>query len=245
MAAIIRLENLSKAYTEGGQTRTILRNCNAEFEEGQFLAIRGRSGSGKSTLLNLIAGIDTPTSGDIYIDDLCVTRLSPRERTLFRRNHIGFIFQFFNLIPTLSILENVRLPAELANRNGAEIQTKALRLLDRVGLADRPAVFPDQLSGGEQQRVAIARALVQNPRLVLADEPTGNLDAKTGDEIMSLLDEMTRQAGKTLLMVTHSREIAARADRVMTIEQGQLVETEEARSQDSEVRDKFLLASDS
>ena len=223
MTIIIRLENLSKDYAEGGQTRTVLHDCNANFEEGQFVAIRGRSGSGKSTLLNLIAGIDAPTSGDIYIDDVCVTRLSARAHTLFRRDHIGFIFQFFNLIPTLTVLENVLLPAELANRNGAATRPQALALLDRVGLADRLAVFPDKLSGGEQQRVAIARALLLNPRLVLADEPTGNLDAKTGDEIMHLLDEMTRRAGKTLIMVTHSRQIAARADRVLTIQDGQLV----------------------
>ena len=224
MTIIIRLENLSKDYAEGGKTRTVLHHCNAALEEGRFVAIRGRSGSGKSTLLNLIAGIDAPTSGDIYIDDVRVTRLSARERTLFRRDRIGFVFQFFNLIPTLTVLENVLLPAELANRNGAATRAQALALLDRVGLADRPAVFPDKLSGGEQQRVAIARALLLNPRLVLADEPTGNLDAKTGDEIMHLLDEMTRRAGKTLIMVTHSRQIAARADRVLTIQDGQLVE---------------------
>jgi putative ABC transport system ATP-binding protein len=224
MTPLIRLENLSKDYVEGGQTRIILRACNAEFEEGRFVAIRGRSGSGKSTLLNLIAGIDAPSRGDIYIDDVCVTRLSSRDRTLFRRDHLGFVFQFFNLIPTLTVLENVRLPAELANRNGAGTRIQALALLDRVGLTERQNVFPDKLSGGEQQRVAIARALLQNPRLVLADEPTGNLDTKTGDEIMSLLDEMTRQAGKTLIMVTHSRQIAVLADRVLTIQQGQLVE---------------------
>jgi putative ABC transport system ATP-binding protein len=224
MTLIVRLENLNKDYAEGGKNRTVLCNCNAAFEEGRFVAIRGRSGSGKSTLLNLIAGIDAPTSGDIYIDDVCVTRLSARERTLFRRDHLGFVFQFFNLIPTLSVLENVLLPAELANRNGAGTRERALTLLDRMGLADRRAVFPDKLSGGEQQRVAIARALLQHPRLVLADEPTGNLDAKTGDEIMQLLDEMTRRAGKTLLMVTHSHQIAARADRVLTIQNGQLIE---------------------
>ncbi len=222
MTTLIRLENLSKDYTEGGQTRAILRACSAEFEAGTFVAIRGRSGSGKSTLLNLIAGIDVPTSGDIYMDEVCVTRLSARARTLFRRDHLGFVFQFFNLIPTLTVLENVLLPAELASRDGAGARAQALALLDRVGLADRLAVFPDKLSGGEQQRVAIARALLQNPRLVLADEPTGNLDAKTGDEIMALLDEMTRRAGKTLIMVTHSRQIAARADRVLTIQNGQL-----------------------
>ena len=247
MAPIVRLENLSKDYTEGGQTRTILHGANASFAEGEFVAIRGRSGSGKSTLLNLLAAIDTPTGGDIYMavkpttddgrqttddrrqpsvierSEVCITRLSPRDRTLFRRDNIGFVFQFFNLIPTLTVLENVLLPAELAGANGAGPTTRALELLDHVGLADRRAVFPDKLSGGEQQRVAIARALVQNPRLVLADEPTGNLDDATGNTVMALLDQMTRQAGKTLIMVTHSRKLAALADRVLTIEGGQLV----------------------
>ena len=223
MADIIQLDRLTKDYAEGGQTRRILEECTFGLAEGAFTAIRGRSGSGKSTLLNLIAGIDLPTSGDITIGGVCVTRLSPRERTLFRRDQLGFVFQFFNLIPTLNVLENVLLPAELAGRavNGA--RARALELLDRVGLADRQGVFPDRLSGGEQQRVAIARALVQNPRVVLADEPTGNLDEKTGLEIMRLLDEMTRRAGRTLVMVTHSHQIAALADTVLTIHDRQLV----------------------
>jgi putative ABC transport system ATP-binding protein len=165
-----------------------------------------------------------PTSGDIYLDEVAVTRLSPRARTLLRRDHIGFIFQFFNLIPTLTVLENVRLPAELAGRAEREVAANALDLLERVGLADRRDVFPDKLSGGEQQRVAIARALAQNPRLVLADEPTGNLDERTGNAIMDLLDTLTRQAGKTLLMVTHSREMAARADEVFEMHDGKLIE---------------------
>jgi putative ABC transport system ATP-binding protein len=224
MSPIIRLENVSKDFLEGAQARPVLRGVSAAFEEGQFVAIRGRSGSGKSTLLNLIAGIDMPSSGEIYIDDVAVTRLSQRERTLFRRDHVGFIFQFFNLIPTLTVLENVRLPAELAGRDERAVSAGAMDLLERVGLADRRDVFPDKLSGGEQQRVAIARALAQNPRLVLADEPTGNLDERTGDAVMDLLDTMTRRAGKTLLMVTHSREMARRADRVYEMHAGQLLE---------------------
>jgi len=224
MPPIVRLDNVTKDFAEGAATRAVLRGVSAQFEAGRFVAIRGRSGSGKSTLLNLIAGIDSPTAGDIYIDDVRVTGLSPRERTLFRRDHLGFIFQFFNLIPTLTVLENVRLPAELAGRQGAEgPNAAALRLLHAVGLADRRDVFPDRLSGGEQQRVAIARALAQNPRLVLADEPTGNLDDKTGDQIMALLDAMTRQAGKSLIMVTHSRHIAALADDVFEMHAGQLL----------------------
>ncbi|MEP7357300.1 MAG: ABC transporter ATP-binding protein, partial [Anaerolineales bacterium] len=218
MPEIVRLENVTKDFIEGGQTRTVLRGVSASFEEGQFIAIRGRSGSGKSTLLNLMAGIDMPSSGDIVIAGVTVTRLSQRERTIFRRDNLGFIFQFFNLIPTLTVLENVRLPAELASR-----PDQAMALLERVGLADRRDVFPDKLSGGEQQRVAIARALAQNPRLVLADEPTGNLDEKTGDTIMALLDSVTRQAGKTLIMVTHSRLLAAQADVVLEMAHGHLI----------------------
>ena len=224
MTEIVRLENVSKDFLEGGQTRSVLRGVSATFEEGQFVAIRGRSGSGKSTLLNLMAGIDMPSSGDIVIAGVKVTRLSQRERTLFRRDNLGFIFQFFNLIPTLTVLENVRLPGELAGR-----PDNALALLERVGLADRRDVFPDKLSGGEQQRVAIARALAQNPRLVLADEPTGNLDEKTGDSVMALLDAVTRQAGKTLIMVTHSRLLAAQADLVLEMAHGRLTPMTEER----------------
>ncbi len=224
MPSIIRLDNVSKDFIEGAQARPVLRGVSAAFEEGHFVAIRGRSGSGKSTLLNLIAGIDMPSGGDIYIDDVAVTRLNQRERTLFRRDHIGFIFQFFNLIPTLTVLENVRLPAELSGRDERTVSAGALDLLTRVGLADRRDVFPDKLSGGEQQRVAIARALAQNPRLVLADEPTGNLDERTGEAVMALLDAMTRQAGKTLIMVTHSREMASRADTVFEMHDGKLEE---------------------
>ncbi len=232
MTPLIRLEKLSKDFSEGGQTRAILHETTAAFPAGEFVAIRGRSGSGKSTLLNLIAGIDTPTGGEIYIDERCVTRLSERERTLFRRDHIGFVFQFFNLIPTLTVLENVSLPAELAGASGPKVAKGALDLLERVGLADRHAAFPDKLSGGEQQRVALARALVHDPRLVLADEPTGNLDDATGAAVMTLLQELTRAAGKTLILVTHSRKVAALADRRLTIEHGQLVPTDaEGRQQ--------------
>ena len=221
MTPIVRLEHVTKDYLEGAQTRTVLRGVSAGFEAGHFVAIRGRSGSGKSTMLNLIAGIDLPSSGRIYIGDVCVTDLRPRERTLFRRDNLGFIFQFFNLIPTLTVLENVRLPAELAGKTPSP-QDSALDLLEQVGLADRRGVYPDKLSGGEQQRVAIARALAQNPHLVLADEPTGNLDDKTGDTIMALLDRMTRQAGRSLIMVTHSRQIAAQADDIFEMHGGEL-----------------------
>jgi len=211
---------VSKTYDEGAEQRSVLRETSASFEEGQFVAIRGRSGSGKSTLLHLLAGLDLPSSGDVLFADVAVNRLSAHERTLLRRREMGFVFQFFNLIPTLSVLENVLLPAELSGRDESR---RAAGLLERVGLADRAASFPDRLSGGEQQRVAIARALVRDPRLVLADEPTGNLDDATGAAVMGLLDALTRRAGKTLLLATHSREVAALADRVLTIEAGRLV----------------------
>ncbi len=223
MTAIIRLDRVSKEYSEGERSRLVLRAASAVFTEGEFVAIRGRSGSGKSTLLNLLAGIDLPTAGDVLIDGTCLNRLSPRDRTLFRRDHVGFVFQFFNLIPTLTVLENVQLPAELGGGPLRETVRRGLALLEEVGLANRGHDFPDRLSGGEQQRVAIARALVQNPRLVLADEPTGNLDDATGQAVLSLLDRVTRQSGKTLVLATHSPQVAALADRVLAIEDGHLV----------------------
>lgn len=224
MTSLIRLDQLTKEFSEGGRARRILSACDFDFYAGEFAAIRGRSGSGKSTLLNLLGGIDTPTSGHITIDGVRLTALTPSERTRYRRDNLGFVFQFFNLIPTLTVLENVLLPAELAGRADPAIHKRALDLLARVNLVDRRQVFPDKLSGGEQQRIAIARALLMNPRVVLADEPTGNLDAKTGDDVLALLDEMTRQAGKTLIMVTHSHHVAQAADRVLTIREGKLVE---------------------
>jgi putative ABC transport system ATP-binding protein len=220
MPALVRLDRVTKDYSEGRELRHVLKEASLEVGEGEFVAIRGRSGSGKSTVLNLVAGIDQPSSGEIYLAGKALSRLGAHERTLLRRDHIGFVFQFFNLIPTLRVLENVLLPAELSGRDEAR---RAAELLERVGLADRASSFPDRLSGGEQQRVAIARALVCDPRLVLADEPTGNLDDATGATVMGLLDALTRRAGKTLLLATHSREVAALADRVLTIEGGRLV----------------------
>jgi putative ABC transport system ATP-binding protein len=223
MPTLIRLERVSKEYREGAETRAVLREASASFDEGEFVAIRGRSGSGKSTLLHLLAGIDLPTKGDVLVDGTCLNRLSARDRTLFRRRHLGFVFQFFNLVPTLTVLENVQLPAELAGASGREAARRAGGLLEEIGLADRGGSFPDALAGGEQQRVAIARALVQGPRLVLADEPTGNLDDATGSAVLELLERATRRKGKTLVLVTHSAPVAARADRVFAIEEGRLV----------------------
>ena len=220
---LLRIDGLSKEFIEGGQSRPVLNQLTASFKRGDFVILLGRSGSGKSTLLNLISGIEKPTGGDVTIDGVTITRLRERQRTLFRRDHIGFIFQFFNLIPTLTALENITLPQELAGVNRAVVKDKANQLLTRVGLADRAGTYPDKLSGGEQQRVAIARALAHDPLLVLADEPTGNLDELTGDHVLNILLELTRAAGKTLIMATHNPEMIPLADRVYSIHDGHLV----------------------
>lgn len=215
---VISLRNIDKAFLRGVQQRVVLQGVNVDFQPGEFVAVRGRSGSGKTTLLNLIAGIDEPTAGEILYGDVNLTRMTPRERTLFRREHIGFVFQFFNLIPTLTVRENILLPAELAGSKTVEVERKAHGLLERVGLPDRADDFPDILSGGEQQRVAIARAVLMEPTVVLADEPTGNLDQATGAEVLHLLNEARKDFHTTLIMVTHSHALAGQADRVFGIE---------------------------
>ncbi|HEU4325367.1 MAG TPA: ABC transporter ATP-binding protein [Roseiflexaceae bacterium] len=221
---LIRLERLSKSFVEGGRSRVVLHEVSAEFARGAFVVLLGRSGSGKSTLLNLVSGIDLPDSGEVWVDGQALTRLSERERTLFRREKIGFIFQFFNLVQTLTVWENLLLPLELNRRAGPEGRQRAADLLEQIGLADRRGVYPDKLSGGEQQRIAVARALVHDPLLVLADEPTGNLDAETGQTVLALLDTLTRRAGKNLLMVTHSTEVIGIADRIFRVHDGRLAE---------------------
>ncbi|GAB4491447.1 MAG: ABC transporter ATP-binding protein [Anaerolineales bacterium] len=223
MTAFLRFQDLTKSYYEGDVQRIVLQNAHAEFQPGEMTAILGKSGSGKSTLLNLISGIDAPDSGQIWVEGRNLAALSERERTLFRRARIGFIFQFFNLIPTLTVGENVSLPLELNRVPRDQAHKKAQAFLDSVGLADRWSTFPEKLSGGEQQRVALARALVHEPLLILADEPTGNLDEETGAQVMSLLAKLTREQNRTLLMVTHSAEAAWYADRVLRLAHGQLL----------------------
>ncbi len=229
--SLIELRGLTKVYQESEWSHAVLRGVNLTIQAGEFVVLLGRSGSGKSTLLNLISGIDMPTSGEVVMypdpvepSPLCLSRLSEQQRTLFRRQYIGFVFQFFNLLPTLSIKENVLLPLELNGWDATRAEQASLAMLDRVGLADRADDFSDRLSGGEQQRVAIARALVHEPLLILADEPTGNLDIETGRVVLDLLDCLTRQAGKTLLMVTHSQEVIGMADRIFSIQDGHLFE---------------------
>ena len=227
---LLELRGLSRAFREGERERVVLRDADAVVRRGELAVLVGKSGSGKSTLLNLVAGIDLPTAGEVLVDGIALSRLSERDRTLFRRRHVGFVFQFYNLIPTLTVGENLLLPLELQGQATPERRRAALDLLDEVGLADRAASFPDRLSGGEQQRVAVARALAHDPTLVLADEPTGNLDLETGLAVLDLLDRLTRRAGKTMLMVTHSPEVVGLADRVFRIEDGRLVERPAARA---------------
>jgi putative ABC transport system ATP-binding protein len=221
---LVRLDRVSKSFEEAGRTRVVLHEVSAAFAPGEFVVLIGKSGSGKSTLLNLVSGIDMPSGGEVWVAGQALTRLAERERTLFRREQIGFIFQFYNLVPTLTVLENLLLPLELNGRTAPRDRAHALDLLDQVGLADRRDAYPDRLSGGEQQRIAVARALVHDPLLVLADEPTGNLDAETGAQVLDLIDTLTRRAGKNLLMVTHSPDVVGLADRVFRIAEGHLVE---------------------
>jgi putative ABC transport system ATP-binding protein len=221
-ATILQIRGLHKVYTEGNRSRTILDAIDLTIEPGEFFVILGKSGSGKSTLLNLISGIDKADGGQILIDETDITALDEYRQTLFRRDHIGIIFQFFNLIPTLTVLENVTLPLELRGAAKATAEKRCRTLLERVGLGNRADAFPDKLSGGEQQRVAIARALAHEPAVVLADEPTGNLDEDTGRAVLALLLELTRDAGRTLIMATHNPEIIPLADRVCRIHEGKL-----------------------
>jgi putative ABC transport system ATP-binding protein len=227
----VHLENLSKTFQEGEMQRNVLSQVTLTFQPGEFIVLLGNSGSGKSTLLNLISGIDQPSSGKISINDAVITELDERSRTLLRRDHIGFVFQFFNLIPTLTVLENITLPQELAGKSLRAARESALRLLEQVGLGDRAQTFPDKLSGGQQQRVAIARALAHDPQLVLADEPTGNLDEETGEKVLQLLLDLTRKTRKTLIMATHNPDIAKFADRVLRVQEGHLIATDFRESQ--------------
>ncbi|HEX9818719.1 MAG TPA: ABC transporter ATP-binding protein [Methylomirabilota bacterium] len=220
----VELRHLGKTYREGEAERVVLRDVSLTIAGGEIVVLVGRSGSGKSTLLNLIAGIDRPTAGTVAVNGTDLTALDEQARTRFRRRHIGFVFQFFNLIPLLTVEENLLLPLDLNGRADEKGVARARALLERVGLAGRGDSFPERLSGGEQQRVAIARALIHEPDIILADEPTGNLDADTAAGVLDLLDALAREAGRTVLMATHSREVIGVADRIFTIERGALVE---------------------
>ena len=220
---LVELRSISKVYREGERERVVLRDVDLAVAPGEFVALVGRSGSGKSTLLNLISGIDAPSGGEVVIGETVITALRERERTLFRRRHIGFVFQFFNLVSTLTVEENLRLPLELIGRSGTDARPRVSELLDHVGLGDRADAFPDRLSGGEQQRVAVARALAHDPELILADEPTGTLDTDSAEQVLGLLVRMSREGRKTVIAVTHSAEVARIADRVLTLKDGSIV----------------------
>ncbi|MBK5929171.1 ABC transporter ATP-binding protein [Halochromatium salexigens] len=219
---ILAVTGLGKSYAEGRQRRTVLADIDFAVASGECVALVGQSGSGKSTLLNLLAGIDKPDTGDVEIMGRSVAAMGEPELTLLRRAHIGFIYQFFNLIPTLTVAENIGLPLELNGRPARERRTLVGDWLAKVGLDGREEAFPDELSGGEQQRVAIARALIHDPALVLADEPTGNLDARTGQVVLELLAHLFRDEGRTLILVTHSRKVSEITDRLLALDNGRL-----------------------
>ena len=220
---VVEFRKLTKIFLEAGRERRVLDEVDGQIAEGEFVALLGRSGSGKSTLLNLVAGIDVEDSGSILVAGQKLSKLSESARTRFRRDNIGFVYQFFNLIPTLSVGENLRLPLDLRSVPAAEAQAEAQAWLERIEMPDRYDTFPDRLSGGEQQRVALARALIGQPKIILADEPTGNLDRETGLKVLDLLCSAAKGSGRSMLLVTHSREVARRADRVLQIEDGKLV----------------------
>ena len=218
----IQVRNVTRSFREGERRNEVLKGLDLAVGAGETIALRGRSGSGKSTLLNLISGIDLPDTGEVIVAGQSITSMPERERTLFRRRHIGFVYQAFNLVPTLSVGDNVRLVLELNDIGGREADERLADLLQRVGLADRIDSYPDILSGGEQQRVAIARALCHDPAVVLADEPTGNLDDETASGVLDLLDQLVRQAGGTMIIATHSSTVAGICDRVIELHNGLL-----------------------
>ncbi|MFM9913660.1 MAG: ABC transporter ATP-binding protein [Methylophilaceae bacterium] len=226
---VVSIRNLTKSYTRGNQPVPVLTDITFDIPAGEFLALMGPSGSGKSTLLNLIAGIDQPDSGELIVAGSDISRLSEKDLANWRAENIGFIFQFYNLMPVLSALENVELPLFLTNLSAKERREHAEAALDMVGLSDRLAFRPGQLSGGQQQRVAIARALVTDPTLIVADEPTGDLDKTSAEGILGLLQRLNSELGKTIVMVTHDRRAAESAHRIRHLDKGEFSEAEEVQ----------------
>ena len=219
---MIRCIDVRKVYRQGKNEITALDGVSLDIARGEFAVIMGPSGSGKSTLLHLIGGLDRPTSGELLVDQRLVGQMADDQVTLFRRTRIGFIFQFFNLLPTLTALENIALPVVLDGRSKEEAEQRAKMLLDKVGLENRKDHLPEEMSGGEIQRIAVARALAFDPPILLADEPTGNLDSRTGESILSLLRQINRDAGCTIVMVTHSQEAAGYGDRTIFFRDGKI-----------------------
>jgi putative ABC transport system ATP-binding protein len=222
--SLIQTESLTKIYGSGETAVTALDHVNLNVNAGEFVAIMGPSGCGKSTLLHLLGGLDRPSQGNVSIEGTLIADMKDDDLTKLRRRKMGFVFQFFNLIPVLNAVENASLPVTLDGVKPVEAKKRAAEWLTRFGLGDRLASRPDQLSGGQQQRVAVARALVAEPALILADEPTGNLDTRSGDEIASLLRDVTKKYGRTVVMVTHDPRIAAYADRIIFLKDGKIVD---------------------
>lgn len=221
---MIRLINVHKIYLQGRNKITALAGLSLDIQKGEFAAVMGPSGSGKSTLLHLIGGLDRPTEGQVLVDGRIISQMADDEATLFRRTRIGFVFQFFNLLPTLAAVENVMLPLILDGRSSAESNLRAKTLLERVGLEGRRDHLPEELSGGEMQRLAIARALAFNPPILLADEPTGNLDSKNGAAVLELLRQINTEQRCTVVMVTHNQEAAGYGDRIVHLRDGMIEE---------------------
>jgi putative ABC transport system ATP-binding protein len=221
--AVVQVVGVSKVYHRDRQPVPVLENINLDVAPGESVALMGPSGSGKTTLLNLIAGIDRPTTGDIEVAGMALGRLTERELAKFRARHIGFIFQLYNLIPVLTAFENVELPLLLTGLSKADRRKHVMTALDVVGLTDRTSHYPRQLSGGQEQRVAIARAIVNDPTIIVADEPTGDLDRKSADDILNLLDKLNREFKKTILMVTHDPAAASRASILRKLDKGVLI----------------------
>ena len=226
--AMLEIKGLRKVFTEDlGEPIEVLKNINLKVEEGEFVSLMGESGSGKSTLLYQIGALDTPTEGTILINGENIHKANDKQQSLFRRDNIGFVFQFYNLVPNLTVEENIILPAVMAKKDRKEYEENLNYLLKTVGLVDKRNSLPKQLSGGQQQRVAIARALIMNPKLILADEPTGNLDSKSTQEIMELFQKINKEKNVTIIQVTHSEITAKYSSRIIYLKDGQIVSGEE------------------
>jgi putative ABC transport system ATP-binding protein len=222
----VKFQDVTKTYQMGELTVHALRGVDLEIQQGEFVVVVGPSGSGKTTTLNLVGGLDSPTSGTLWVEGTDIAGYDEKRLTDYRRQQIGFIFQFFNLIPTLTARENVEFALELVEKDGREVRQRAQELLELVGLGERADHFPSQLSGGEQQRVAIARALAKDPPILLADEPTGNLDFRMGQKVLRVMQDLNRQEGRTVILVTHNTAIGAMADRIVRLRDGQVAAIE-------------------
>lgn len=239
---MIQVNRVGKRFENGGPPVHVLRDVQLEVRQGEFIAVMGPSGSGKSTLLQLIGGIEQPTEGEVVVNGAPLHKLNERERTLLRRRQIGMVFQNYQLLPILTVEENVAFPLHTDRVAGAEVRARVASLLSAVGLADEAKRFPAQLSGGQQQRAAIARALVMRPRVVLADEPTGNLDRKSGNDVLQLLSRLHREERLTVIMVTHDIYAAGYAERIVTLRDGRIVESVERKEDEGHVLMENFLA---